>query len=143
MSPGSDSPVAVLSSCFHCDVRGHAWCGCDRLRGADGCSYLPPLNSAENPDASKLFPVYGKGAHEYLSLEPFPILGSNRDPAVYEYGQRPSSNSAAYVTIHSGGQMVTPERYMAIVAAAKPDVYVTLCDEVRVERGRDRLGRAR
>lgn len=84
-----------------------------------------------NPDASKLLPGSGRGAHEFLVLDPYPVLASNRDPLSFDYGQRPSGDAAAYVTNHSGGQTVTPARYMDVVAALRPDIYITLCDEVR------------
>ncbi|GIL71247.1 hypothetical protein Vretifemale_1850 [Volvox reticuliferus] len=43
---------------------------------------------------------------------------------------RPSTDKEVHVSIHSGGHMVSPERYMATVAALKPDLFVSLCDEV-------------
>ncbi|GFR45626.1 hypothetical protein Agub_g7033 [Astrephomene gubernaculifera] len=49
---------------------------------------------------------------------------------MYEFGARPCTDKEIHVSIHSGGHMVGPERYMETVAALQPDMYVTLCDEV-------------
>lgn len=104
----------------------------DMLRTLD-----PPLSAVqlnvmqfmENPDAA-LLREYGQGAHGFLGLRGLPLLAANRDPTFYEYGARPSTDREVYVSIHSGGHMVTPARYMDTVAALQPDMYVTLADEV-------------
>ena len=60
----------------------------------------------ENPDPSVL-QAYGRGAHAFLALgESLPLLASNRDPTMYEYGARPGSNREVHVCIHSGGCLV-------------------------------------
>ncbi|KXZ48657.1 hypothetical protein GPECTOR_26g560 [Gonium pectorale] len=84
------------------------------------------------PNAS-ILREYGRGAHGFLCLEGLPVLASNRDPTMYEFGARPSTDKELYVSIHSGGHTVSPERYMETVAALQPDLYVTLCDEVTAD----------
>lgn len=43
-----------------------------------------------------------------MGLSAWPVFASNRDPALTEYlGSKPASNTAAYVTIHSGGLTVS------------------------------------
>ena len=59
----------------------------------------------ENPDAATLR-QYGRGAQSFLALGPYPVLASNRDPTMYEFGTRPSSEKEVHVCIHSGGHMV-------------------------------------
>ncbi|GLI59310.1 hypothetical protein VaNZ11_001164 [Volvox africanus] len=90
---------------------------------------LSAMQFLENPDAS-ILREYGRGAHGFLCLEGFPVLASNRDPTMYEYAMRPSTDKEVHVSIHSGGHMVSPERYMETMAALKPDLFVSLCDEV-------------
>lgn len=55
---------------------------------------------------------FGKGAHDFLALQDWPLIATQRDPTFYEYGASASSADAVYVTIHSGGKMVTPEMYI-------------------------------
>ncbi|GFH25328.1 TGT domain-containing protein, partial [Haematococcus lacustris] len=48
-----------------------------------------------------------QGAHAYLAVaNTMPILASNRDPTMYEYGAKPSTDAGAYATIHCGGVLV-------------------------------------
>jgi hypothetical protein len=65
------------------------------------CSFHSPT-----PDTLAAF---GKGARAYLAIpEGMPILASNRDPLVYEYGgAKGSGESGAYAVIHSGGITVS------------------------------------
>ncbi|KAL6749680.1 tRNA-guanine(15) transglycosylase-like protein [Haematococcus lacustris] len=87
---------------------------------------------------------YGQGVHAYLAVaNTMPILASNRDPTMYEYGAKPSTDAGAYATIHCGGVLVTPEKYMEAVAALQPDLYVTLCDEVTPDASKKRLTASR
>ncbi len=36
-----------------------------------------------------------------------PVIATQRDPTMYEYGMKPSSDQGAYATTHSGGMMVS------------------------------------
>lgn len=46
-----------------------------------------------------------------MGLSAWPVFASNRDPGLTEYlGSKPASNTAAYVTIHSGGLTVSVRR---------------------------------
>jgi hypothetical protein len=83
----------------------------------------------ENPDAATLAKS-GGGAREFLALQGFPIVATNRDPTYYEYGARPSTASAVHAMLPSGGLLVTPGRYMSTIKALQPDAYVALCDEI-------------
>ncbi|KAG2428708.1 hypothetical protein HXX76_011412 [Chlamydomonas incerta] len=93
---------------------------------------LSVMQFMENPDAATLR-QYGRGAAAFLALGPHPLLASNRDPTMYEYGTRPATEKEVHVCIHSGGHMVGPARYMDTVAALQPDMYVTLCDEITAD----------
>ncbi|KAG2491165.1 hypothetical protein HYH03_010378 [Edaphochlamys debaryana] len=87
----------------------------------------------ENPDP-RVLREHGGGAHGFLALgEGSVVVASNRDPSMYEYGARPSTDKEVYVQIHSGGHTVSPQRYMEAVAALRPDLYVTMCDEVTAD----------
>jgi queuine tRNA-ribosyltransferase subunit QTRTD1 len=67
------------------------------------------------------------------------IVATNRDPTIYEYGAKPSGDKSIYCTTHSGGKSVTPEEYMSIVCALRPDLFVTMSDEITVsEAGKKR-----
>lgn len=60
------------------------------------------------PDVLKEF---GRSVHEYMGLSSWPIFASNRDPALTEYlSTKQASNTAAYVTIHSGALTVSYRR---------------------------------
>ncbi|GLC56679.1 hypothetical protein PLESTB_001133900 [Pleodorina starrii] len=102
---------------------------------------LDAMQFLENPDAS-IIREHGGGAHGFLCLEGFPIVASNRDPTMYEYGTRPSTDKEVHVSIHSGGHMVSPERYMETIAALKPDLFVSLCDEVTADTKPKRVATA-
>ncbi len=36
-----------------------------------------------------------------------PVVATQRDPTMYSYGVKPSTDAGAYVTIHSGGAVVS------------------------------------
>eukprot|EP00798_Chlamydomonas_sp_ICE-L_P017411 gene17411-23711_t len=74
----------------------------------------------------------GGGAHGYYNMGGHPILASNRDPSTYEYHVKPSTDASVHVMVHGGGVQVTPELYMSAVQAMRPDIYVTMCDELPV-----------
>ncbi|PNW77771.1 hypothetical protein CHLRE_10g451000v5 [Chlamydomonas reinhardtii] len=99
---------------------------------------LSVMQFMENPDAATLR-QYGRGAQSFLALGPYPVLASNRDPTMYEFGTRPSSEKEVHVCIHSGGHMVGPARYMDTVAALQPDLFVTLCDEITADSRSKRI----
>jgi hypothetical protein len=51
--------------------------------------------------------AHGQGAHTFLGLNPsMPVVASNRDPTIYEYGAKPTTDAHVYATIHSGGTTV-------------------------------------
>eukprot|EP00200_Dunaliella_tertiolecta_P006154 CAMPEP_0202342062 /NCGR_PEP_ID=MMETSP1126-20121109/2782_1 /ASSEMBLY_ACC=CAM_ASM_000457 /TAXON_ID=3047 /ORGANISM="Dunaliella tertiolecta, Strain CCMP1320" /LENGTH=420 /DNA_ID=CAMNT_0048932953 /DNA_START=177 /DNA_END=1439 /DNA_ORIENTATION=+ len=92
--------------------------------GVDTIQFL----SSPSPE---VLAAHGQGGHSFLSVpKAMPLIASNRDPTMYEYGAKPSTDQGAYVTIHSGSALVPPDRYMAIIAALQPDLYVALCDEI-------------
>jgi queuine tRNA-ribosyltransferase subunit QTRTD1 len=95
-------------------------------------------NSLEQPSPAQLRASGGR-LREYIGAAGWPLLAANRDPTLHEYGVgKPSTNAAVYAVIHSGGQLVTPERYMAVIRAAQPDIFVGLADEVPGDAGRKR-----
>ena len=59
------------------------------------------------PDPQTL-KLYGQGGHKYLGLSGYPLIAGVRDPTLTEYGAKPSSDKAVYVSIHSGGTIVRP-----------------------------------
>ena len=67
------------------------------------------------------------------------VVATNRDPTFYEYGAKPSGDKSIYCTTHCGGKSVTPYDYMTIVDSLKPDLFVSMCDEITVsEAGKKR-----
>lgn len=66
----------------------------------------PRPRSLEQPGPAALAKS-GGGLARYIGLPRWPLLASNRDPTLQEYGVgKPSNNSGAYAIIHSGGQLV-------------------------------------
>lgn len=66
----------------------------------------PRPRSLEQPGPAALAKS-GGGLARYIGLPRWPLLASNRDPTLQEYGiGKPSNNSGAYAIIHSGGQLV-------------------------------------
>lgn len=63
-----------------------------------------------------------------------------RDPTVYEYqgAQRQSTDDWAAITTSAGAVTVTPEAYMATVAALQPDLAILLSDDIPADAKRDR-----
>jgi queuine tRNA-ribosyltransferase subunit QTRTD1 len=73
----------------------------------------------------------------------FALFATARDPCAYEYaGARNATDEAVSVSTITGGQAVTPEAYMAVVAALQPDAYVALSDEVPADARGDRVAAA-
>ncbi|KAG2449659.1 hypothetical protein HYH02_005189 [Chlamydomonas schloesseri] len=99
---------------------------------------LSVMQFLENPDAATLR-QFGRGGRAFLGLGRYPVLASNRDPTMYEFGTRPSSEKEVHVCIHSGGHMVGPAKYMDTVAALQPDLFVTLCDEITADSRSKRI----
>eukprot|EP00877_Chromochloris_zofingiensis_P007185 jgi/Chrzof1/271/Cz01g09140.t1 len=66
-------------------------------------------------------------------------MAVNRDPTLHEYtGGKPTTDTSAYVMIHSGGTHVTPEKFMSTIQAIQPELYVALADEVAADATKKR-----
>lgn len=61
-----------------------------------------------------------------------PVVASARDPCVYEYqgALRQSTDESASIYGIQGARKISPEEYMEVIAALKPDVAVAMSDEV-------------
>jgi tRNA-guanine family transglycosylase len=100
-----------------------------RLKPQAEAVQITAIQFLENPNPETMAKS-GGGAREFLALQGFPIIATNRDPTYYEYGTRPSNANAVYTMLPSGGMLVTPDRYMSTIKALQPDAYVAMCDEI-------------
>jgi queuine tRNA-ribosyltransferase subunit QTRTD1 len=100
-----------------------------RLKPLAEAVQITAMQFLENPSPATMAKS-GGGAREFLALQGFPIIATNRDPTYYEYGVRPSKANAVYTMLPSGGMLVTPDRYMNTIKALQPDAYVAVCDEI-------------
>lgn len=100
-----------------------------RLKPQAEAVQITAIQFLENPNPETMAKS-GRGAREFLALQGFPIIATNRDPTYYEYGTRPSNANAVYTMLPSGGMLVTPDRYMSTIKALQPDAYVAMCDEI-------------
>lgn len=64
-----------------------------------------------------------------------PVVATPRDPCIYEYqgALRQSSDDGASVSAPQGATKISPEEYMNVVDALKPDLAVALSDEVAAD----------
>jgi hypothetical protein len=100
-----------------------------RLKPLAEAVQINAIQFLENPDAATMASS-GAGAREFLALQGFPIIATNRDPSYYEYGGRPSTAVGVHAMLPSGGMLVTPDRYMSTIKALQLDAYVAICDEI-------------
>ena len=101
-----------------------------------------PNKSLEQPSPDTLR-AHGGGVAAYAGTPEWPVVVSNRDGVLNEYlGTKPSNANAVYVHTHTGGRRVSPELYMDVIGALRPDVYVALADEVGADAGDKRVGQS-
>jgi hypothetical protein len=73
------------------------------------CLARPRRRSLGQPSAGVL--AKAGGLHAFVGMPRWPMLATNRDATLQEYGiGKPSNNSGCYVLTHSGGQMVRRQR---------------------------------
>ncbi|KAK9817125.1 hypothetical protein WJX72_009858 [[Myrmecia] bisecta] len=110
---------------------------------------LPDLLDSLKPEASaiqldathyvakpspELLQQHGGGAHGFLALQDYVLVATARDPTVYTYtGRKAGSEDGVQVEMPHGSTLLTPARHMEVIASLRPDVYVSLCDEVLLE----------
>jgi len=76
---------------------------------------------------------YPGGGREFMGFNENSVLvGTGRDPCVYEYlgAVRNSTDESASVITSGGAKMVTPEEYMRVARCIRADIVVPMCDEV-------------
>lgn len=89
---------------------------------------VSPLHFLDSPSAS-IVETAG-GLHKFVSMTGFGMVALARDSLMDESNGEASSKLGAAFETTSGRRVVGPAKYMEIVNACKPDLWVSLPDEV-------------
>ncbi|KAG0602409.1 hypothetical protein M758_10G012500 [Ceratodon purpureus] len=89
---------------------------------------VTPLHFLESPNATTV--AKAGGLHKLVSLTGFGMVAVARDSLMDESNGEGSSKMGASFETSSGRRVVGPAKYMEVVNAFKPDLWVSLPDEV-------------
>jgi len=102
-----------------------------RLEGAAALS-ICASHFFEYPSPKEIKKLYGeKGAHAIFSLEEYVLLAQARDVLQFANSAKVDKGYRGPTLVTPGGyRQVTPKEYMECIDALKPDLFVTLPDEM-------------
>ena len=96
--------------------------------------HVNPLHFLEHPSPEQVRAHGGGGALALLGLaaphERTAVVCSPRDPAAFDAGVRQQGDGVASVHTPGGFRQLTPDRYVDVVSALRPDAWVALADDV-------------